>query len=75
MDKDWMILLQNQNQLSTLAKTNEASQRFGLSLDEQDARLISRLHALLSCPPQRAMPYNAHGRVLLSGETCLRRYN
>lgn len=40
MEKDWMRLLQDQNQLSTLVRTNEAARQYGLSLSEEDARLI-----------------------------------
>ena len=40
LDKDWMILLKGQNQLSNVIKTNETTERFGLSLTEQDAKLI-----------------------------------
>ena len=40
MGKDWMILLQKQNQLSRVVKTNEATEQFGLSLTEKDAELI-----------------------------------
>lgn len=40
MSKDWMILLQEQNQLSKVVKTNETTEQFGLSLTEQDAKLI-----------------------------------
>lgn len=40
MDKDWMVLLQQQNQLEQLVKTNQSTERFGLTLTEQDARLI-----------------------------------
>lgn len=40
MSKDWMILLQEQNQLSKVIKTNETTEQFGLSLTEQDAELI-----------------------------------
>ena len=40
MSKDWMILLQEQNQLSKVIKTNESAEQFGLSLTEQDAKLI-----------------------------------
>ena len=35
-----MILLKGQNQLSNVIKTNETTERFGLSLTEQDAKLI-----------------------------------
>ena len=40
MSKDWMILLQEQNQLSRVIKTNESTEQFGLCLTEQDAKLI-----------------------------------
>lgn len=40
MSKDWMILLQEQNQLSKVMKTNESAEQFGLFLTEQDAKLI-----------------------------------
>ena len=40
MSKDWMVLLQEQNQLSNVMKTNETTEQFGLSLTEQDAKLI-----------------------------------
>lgn len=40
MSEDWMILLQEQDQLSKVIKTNETTERFGLSLTEQDARAI-----------------------------------
>lgn len=40
MSKDWMILLQEQNQLTKVVRTNETTERFGLSLTAQDARLI-----------------------------------
>lgn len=40
MNKDWMILLQEQNQLGKVVKTNETTGQFGLSLTVQDAELI-----------------------------------
>ena len=40
VDKDRMIQLQEQNQLSQIIKTNEVSERFGLLLTEQDAKLL-----------------------------------
>lgn len=40
MDKDWMILLQQQNQLARVMQTNQSTQRFGLILTEQDAKRI-----------------------------------
>lgn len=40
MGKDWMMLLQEQNQLDKVIKTNESAERFGLSLTEQEAKLI-----------------------------------
>lgn len=35
-----MLLVQEQNQLSKVIKTNETTERFGLCLTEQDAKLI-----------------------------------
>lgn len=40
MSKDWMVLLQEQDQLAKVVKTNETTEQFGLSLTEQDAKLI-----------------------------------
>ena len=41
MGKDWMMLLQNQqNQLGKVLETNESTEQFGLSLSERDAKLI-----------------------------------
>ena len=40
MDKDWMVLLQQQTWLDQVIKTNQTAERFGLVLTEQDARLI-----------------------------------
>lgn len=40
MSKDWMILLGQQNQLARVMETNQAAERFGLVLSEEDARLI-----------------------------------
>ncbi len=40
MSRDWMILLQEQTQLSKIVKTNEITGQFGLFLTEQDAKLI-----------------------------------
>lgn len=43
-----MVLLQEQNQLSSLMETNQGTERFGLALTEEDARMIlkERRHAL-----------------------------
>ena len=53
MDKNWLILLQRQNQLPKILKTNQTTKRFGLTLCEQDAKLIleEQNHAL--CEPRR----------------------
>lgn len=40
MDKNWMILLQQENQLAEVIKTNEVTEKFGLLLSEQDSELI-----------------------------------
>lgn len=40
MNKDWMVLLQQQSQLDKVMETNQSTERFGLTLTQQDARLI-----------------------------------
>ena len=40
MGKDWMVLLQQQNQLQKVIQTNRTTERYGLVLTEEDARLI-----------------------------------
>ena len=40
MGKEWMALLQRQNQLEKVIKTNQATEQFGLVLTQQDAQLI-----------------------------------
>ncbi|MBD5460192.1 MAG: hypothetical protein HDR26_04515 [Lachnospiraceae bacterium] len=40
MEKDWMILLQQQNQLAKVIETNHYTEKFGLVLSEQDAQLL-----------------------------------
>lgn len=40
LDKDWMILLQQKNQLDKVIETNRTTEQFGLALTEQDAKLI-----------------------------------
>ncbi len=48
MEKNWMMLLQQQNQLAGVMETNQKTEAFGLVLTEEDARLIvaERNHAL-----------------------------
>lgn len=40
MGKNWMALLQQQNQLAEIVKTNSVSEKYGLTLTEEDAKLI-----------------------------------
>lgn len=40
MDCNWIGLLQNANQLAKIVETNKYTEKFGLVLSEQDARLI-----------------------------------
>ena len=40
MNRDWMILLQQQNQLAKVLETNQITAKFGLSLTAHDAELI-----------------------------------
>ena len=48
MDKDWITLWQQQNQLAKIVETNQTTQQYGLSLSKEDAELIlsERNHAL-----------------------------
>lgn len=48
MDQNWMVLLQQQNQLGNVMETNRMTQKYGLMLNEQEAKLIigERTHAL-----------------------------
>ena len=40
MSKDWIVLLQQQNQLDKVIETNSSTAQYGLVLSEQDAQLI-----------------------------------
>lgn len=40
MNKEWMTLLQEQNQLGKLMEVNQKTEQYGLSLREEDAKLI-----------------------------------
>ena len=40
MNKDWMVLLQQERQLGGIVAANNETARFGLSLSEQEAKLI-----------------------------------
>ena len=44
MEKNWVALLQNQNQLEKVLETNQASEKFGLVLSEGEAGLILEEH-------------------------------
>lgn len=48
MNQNWVDLIQNSNQLSKVVETNQDTERFGLTLTEQDAQLIldERKHVL-----------------------------
>ena len=48
MDKNWVVLLQQKNQLDKVMETNQVTERFGLVLSEQDAKLVveERSHTL-----------------------------
>lgn len=48
MDTNWMIYLQSQNQLAKVMETNRTTEKWGLVLNEQEAKLIleERAHAL-----------------------------
>lgn len=40
MEGNWMVLLQQQNQLGKVVETNQTAERYGLVLSEEDAKLI-----------------------------------
>lgn len=40
MDSNWLDVLQSQNQLARVIETNQYTERFGLTLSQQDAQLI-----------------------------------
>lgn len=40
MNMDWMVVLQQQNQLQKVLETNQATDKFGLVLSKEDAALI-----------------------------------
>ena len=40
MEKEWILMVQQQNQLGNLLKTNQKTEKFGLSISEQDAEMI-----------------------------------
>lgn len=40
MDSNWLDVLQSQNQLAKVIETNQYTERFGLTLSQQDAQLI-----------------------------------
>lgn len=48
MEQNWMMLLQQQSQLAKVIETNRVTEQYGLTLSEQDAKLIAaeRTHAL-----------------------------
>lgn len=41
MEKNWMELMEKQNQMTAILQTNEYSARFGLELTQQDAQLLT----------------------------------
>lgn len=40
MDQNWMVLLQQETQLAKVMEMNQATEKYGLTLSEKDARLI-----------------------------------
>lgn len=40
MEQNWMVLLQQQSQLTKVVETNRVTKQYGLSLSEQEAKLI-----------------------------------
>lgn len=40
MEQNWMVLLQQETQLAKVMETNRVTEKYGLALSEQDAKLI-----------------------------------
>lgn len=40
MEQNWMVLLQQENQLAKVMETNRMTEKYGLVLSEEDAKLI-----------------------------------
>ena len=40
LEGNWMVLLQQQNQLGKVVEINQTAERYGLVLSEEDAKLI-----------------------------------
>lgn len=40
LEKEWILMVQQQNQLGSLMKTNQKTAKFGLVMSEQEAALI-----------------------------------
>lgn len=40
LERDWMVLLEQQTALEPVLETNQAAERFGLTLTKEDAKLI-----------------------------------
>ena len=43
MDNNWLELLQNTNQLSEVIETNQYTERFGLTLSQQDVKCYTNV--------------------------------
>lgn len=44
MENDWMLLLQHQNQLGQIMDMNEKTEKYGLSLTEEETEMIVKRH-------------------------------
>lgn len=44
MEQEWMVLIQQQNQMAKVIETNHITEQYGLSLDKEDAELILAEH-------------------------------
>lgn len=69
LNKDWVVLLQEQNQLSKIIQTNEATKRFGLSLTERDAKLILE-ERKISLTEQRRIEFGEGAAAKIIYEFC-----
>lgn len=53
MNMNWMDVLQQQNQQEIILKTNQSTEKFGLTLTEQDAKLILEEREEALCEQKR----------------------
>ena len=73
-DKDWLLVLQQQNQWNKVVETGKYTEKFGLVLSEQDARLIlqERGNSLREQRALRSLPREEGIRILTEHDRAYR---